>query len=50
MKNPHVFRAARENSARDGKSVDFPRPELLKFETNDVMDCAINIAADAVDK
>jgi len=31
-------------------SVDFPRPELLKFETNDAIDCAIKIATDTVDK
>ncbi|XP_018300736.1 LOW QUALITY PROTEIN: carnitine O-acetyltransferase-like [Mycetomoellerius zeteki] len=42
--------AARENSARDGKSADFPRPELLKFEINDAIDCAIEIATDTVDK
>ncbi|XP_071629658.1 carnitine O-acetyltransferase-like isoform X1 [Temnothorax longispinosus] len=42
--------ATRENSARDGRSADFPRPELLKFETNDVIDCAIEVATDTVDK
>ncbi|XP_018051883.1 PREDICTED: carnitine O-acetyltransferase isoform X2 [Atta colombica] len=42
--------AARENSAMDRMSVDFPRPELLKFETNDAIDCAIEIATDTVDK
>ncbi|KAL0104807.1 hypothetical protein PUN28_016444 [Cardiocondyla obscurior] len=42
--------AARENSARDERPADFPRPELLKFETNNVIDCAIEVATDAVDK
>ncbi|XP_012522367.1 carnitine O-acetyltransferase isoform X1 [Monomorium pharaonis] len=41
--------AAKEN-ARDVKFMDFPRPELLKFETNDTIDCAIDIATDVVDK
>ncbi|KAG5326030.1 CACP acetyltransferase, partial [Acromyrmex heyeri] len=42
--------ATRENSARDGKSANFPKPELLKFETNDAIDRAIEIATDTVDK
>ncbi|XP_011159104.2 carnitine O-acetyltransferase isoform X2 [Solenopsis invicta] len=42
--------ATRENSAWDVKSADFPRPELLKFVTNDAIDCAIEIAADSIDK
>ncbi|KAG5317563.1 CACP acetyltransferase, partial [Pseudoatta argentina] len=42
--------ATRENSARDGKSANCPKPELLNFETNDAIDSAIEIATDTVDK
>lgn len=42
--------AARENSARRVTPTDFPRPELLKFESNEAVDRAIEKAADAVDK
>lgn len=42
--------AARENSAKCGDSKDCPRAELLKFETNNVIESAIEKATDAVDK
>ncbi|XP_026825041.1 carnitine O-acetyltransferase isoform X2 [Ooceraea biroi] len=41
--------SARENSARRESPKDFPRAELLKFETNDATDRAIKKATDAVD-
>ncbi|EFN86319.1 carnitine O-acetyltransferase isoform X2 [Harpegnathos saltator] len=42
--------ASRENDARSECSKDFPRPELLKFETNDAIECAIEKATITVNK
>ncbi|XP_028050670.1 carnitine O-acetyltransferase isoform X2 [Monomorium pharaonis] len=48
----HVLKyiAEKKNNAKNVKSKDSPRPELLKFETNDAIDYAIKIATDTVDK
>lgn len=41
--------SARENNARRERTKDFPRPKLLKFETNSAIDQAIERSTQAVD-